>query len=109
MKYLKTFEGPVMDNLMKKSEEYRKYADKYIVFKANNQNYILLGQFKNIVLNGFFAKLDVFDVLYDKNYTKVEHNARLHLYNLEILQVFDDMSDAIDGYNILKNSNKYNI
>lgn len=114
MKHIKKFEGSVIDEYIKKSEEYKKYNDKYIVFESRTEDNdgIFLGQFKKIILNGFFAKINLWEkrkISGKEMFIKIADDLILHIDSFTILEVFDNIVDAEESYELLKNSNSYNL
>lgn len=107
MKLIKTYEGRILDELNAKSEEYSKYNDKYIICECRGQLY--LGKFLKIILNGYFAKIELYE--YDDDYDDyvIFPLESIHLGDLTILKVFDNMKDAKEDFIEIETAKKYNL
>lgn len=115
VKYIKLFEGvnlrPIssIEKLDLKSKEYKKFKDKFIIFKYKD-NEIYLGKFINIVLNGYYAKI--------KHYEKGDDICNifshipiiiLHLEDFIILNTYDTIEEVGKNYKIMLDTKKYNL
>lgn len=105
MRYLKTFESIYMDNINKKTEEYEKYVNKFIIYSETDKKKLYVGRYMGVILNDFFAKIESFDWdPFDKGY--IVDNEILHLDDFNILDSFVTLKQANA---MLENMEKYNL
>jgi len=111
MKYIKKYEvtnfdtKKFIDKTDKKRDEYKKYIGKYIVFNNINNNKIgkLISEDTQ-----YYFRIDVYD--YDNIYKGYNVSPRdFHIITFDIIKSFDTFAEAKEGYEIVENSNKYNL
>jgi hypothetical protein len=114
MRYLKKYEiGKYLNELDKKSKEYKNYEGKYVIMEIKNAISLELGKFKKIVLNGYYANFETYDWIDDYKGWDVFPVSGVYLDEFTILKVFDDFKQAQIKYKEMQelrsNANKYNL
>lgn len=118
MKNLKLYEGlsPEFpfgriggEHLSKRSEEYQnKYKGKYIVLEYQGDN-LYLGKFITTALNGYYAKIEIYEWNSSLKGYEVTSIDPVHITDINILDSFDNFSDAKKAYEMMLDSKRYNI
>jgi hypothetical protein len=112
MKYIKRYEvtdidtKKFIDNANKKRDEYKTYIEKYIIF--NHMNNLQIGKVIDLDYSTYYFKVDVYD--YDNEYKGYNVlPSEFHIITFDVIKAFNTFSEAKDYYDMLTNSNKYNL
>ena len=102
MKYIKEYEGLIIDELSIKSKEYQKYAGKYVILEYRNEIYFV----KFIKISIAWAKVDIYE--WNEHYY-IPLEDMLYLNDFIVLQSFDTFEEASKEHKIIQNLKKYNL
>lgn len=109
MRYIQLYEDKFKDafkKINKKLIDYQLSINKYIIFER--KNYIYLGKLKNILSDSYFVDIETYEYDHlEKGYNVLQQ--RLHIISFNILGSYDEFKDAKNAYEIMLDSNKYNL
>lgn len=90
----------------KKLKDYQIYDKKYIVFEKGKN--IFFGKVKNLEPNFYFVDIEIYDWDDLENGYNV-FQQHLHILEFNVLSGFDDFKEAKKYYEVMLDSNKYNL
>jgi len=112
MKYIKTFEKVpfsmhnYIDDINIKRDEYTKYIGKYAILEHVNIYY--LAKIISLDYSKYYFNIETYE--YDEEYKGYNvFPENFHIINFNILKAFDTFAEAKKDFEILQDSNKYNL
>jgi len=113
MKYIKHFENTIEDSIKKCNEkmakkalDYKKYYDKYVIFKYKEDYYLA----KFISVNSYYSvNLEIYmwnpdDLSFECKLTDI-----LYIYEIYVKSSYDNIKDAKKEYLLILDTNKFNL
>ena len=105
MKYIK----PIINNLIRKSDEYEDYVERFIVFEYRDSGDIYLAKLLDIDTTDYFLKIAYYELDEVNDEYTIDSVEAISVAYVKVLDSFDDLNKASKYYELMLKANKYNL